>query len=196
MATSLLRRTETEQTTRRAPELETARLRLRPFTPADLDALCRITRDPEVMRFISYGRPITREETAANLHNIIENFRRRGFGRWALVEKAGGALLGYCGLARPAEAAGVELVYMLARRAWGRGLATEASTAVLRFAFEEVGLERVYAYTMPGNQRSRRTLERLGMEYLGDDSYYGYACACYTLARAHWRPDPGLYRLR
>jgi RimJ/RimL family protein N-acetyltransferase len=196
MATSLRTLKDVERASRRRDELETARLSLRPFGAGDLDALCRITADAEVMRYIGDGRSITREETAANLHNIVESFRRRGFGRWAVEEKAGGALLGYCGLARPAESPGVELVYMLARRAWGRGLATEASTAVLRYGFEELGLERVYALTMPGNLRSRRVLERLGMEYLRDDCYYGYACVCYALTRERWRPGRGLYRLR
>jgi ribosomal-protein-alanine N-acetyltransferase len=196
MATSLLTRDDAGPAAQCADELETARLRLRPFTHEDLDALCRITADAEVMRFIGDGHPITREETEFNLRNIVETFRRRGFGRWALEEKAGGALLGYCGLARLAEAPGVELVYMLARRAWGRGLATEGAAAVLRYAFEELGLEHVYALTMPDNFRSRRVLERVGLEYLRDDCYYGYACVCYALSRELWRPAPAVYRLR
>jgi RimJ/RimL family protein N-acetyltransferase len=196
MAASLLTHMETSRAAQRADELETARLRLRPFAPDDLDALCRITADGEVMRYIGDGHPITRAETETNLRNIMATFNRRGFGRWAVEEKAGGALLGYCGLAHPAESPGVELVYMLARRAWGRGLASEASAAVLRYGFEELGLEHVYALTMPGNFRSRRVLERLGMEFLRDDCYYGYACVCYALARECWRPSRGVYRLR
>jgi RimJ/RimL family protein N-acetyltransferase len=196
MATSLLKRVETGRAARRGVELETARLRLRPFDDADLDALCRITADTDVMQYIGEGRPLTREETAANLSSIIGAFRRRGFGRWAMVEKASGALLGYCGLARPTGSPYVELVYMLDRPAWGRGLATEASAAVLRYGFEELRQERVYAFTMPGNARSRRVLERLGMEYLREDSYYGYACVSYALTRERWRPDHSLYRLR
>jgi RimJ/RimL family protein N-acetyltransferase len=196
MATSLVRCTETGPAAWRTDELETARLRLRPFSEGDLNELWRITADAEVMRYIGDGRPLTRDETAVNLSSIIAAFRRRGFGRWALSEKATGALIGYCGLAVPAEAQGVELVYLLARGAWGRGLATEASAAVLRYAFEELGIERVYAFTMPDNARSRRVLERLGMEYLRDGSYAGYACVCYGLTASRWRPGPGLYRLR
>ena len=196
MATSLLKLKKAGTAPRRGVELETARLRLRPFAETDLDEMCGITADPEVLRFIGEGRTLDREQTAASLAAIIGAFRRRGFGRWAMVEKATDALLGYCGLGVPAGHAGVELVYMLARPAWGRGLATEASEAVLRYAFEEMGLERVHAFTMPGNVRSRRVLERLGMRYLRDGTYAGYACACYALERAHWRPGPGLYRLR
>ena len=196
MSTSLKTWEEAGRAARPAAELETARLRLRPFGAGDLDGLSRITADPEVMRYIGDGRPITRDETEANLQNIIESFRRRGFGRWAVVGKAGGGLLGYCGLARPSESPGVELVYLLGRESWGRGLATEASMAVLRYGFEELKLGRVYALTMPGNRRSRRVLERLGMEYLRDDCYYGYACVCYALARERFSPGHGVYRLR
>lgn len=191
-----LTRTRTVRAAGGVPALETARLRLRPFTLEDLDALCRITADAEVMRYIGEGRALSPAETEANLRNIVEAFQRRGYGRWAVEEKAGGGLLGYCGLGCPAESPGTELVYMLDRSAWGRGLASEASAAVLRFAFEELGLERVYALTMPGNARSRRVLERLGMEYLRDDRYYGYDCVCYALTRDRWRPGHGLYRLR
>src|SRR5436309_3395286 len=78
--------------------LETTRLMLRAFAPADVDDLYRITRDPEVMRHIGDGHPLTHAETARNLTAIISAFHRRGFGRWALVLKESGALAGYCGL--------------------------------------------------------------------------------------------------
>ncbi|MDQ3804948.1 MAG: GNAT family N-acetyltransferase [Acidobacteriota bacterium] len=179
----------------RAREIETSRLRLRPFMLDDLDEMSRITADAEVMRHIGDGRALTREETERHLLTIIEAFRRRGYGRWALVEKAGGALLGYCGLTIPRESPGVELVYLIARWAWGRGLATEASAACVRYGFEELGLERIYALTMPGNLRSRRVLERVGMKFLRDDCYFGYDCVCYALARDEWRREATMYRL-
>lgn len=196
MAASLTQQdAETAQVPHRR-EIETSRLRLRYFTPDDLDELASITADPEVVRYIGEGLPLTREETWRNLRGIIDTFARRGYGRWALVEKAGGALLGYCGLTQLPESPGVELVYLLARRAWGRGIATEASLACLRYGFEELGLERIYALTMPDNLRSRRVLERVGMKFLREDRYYGYACVCYALAREDWRRDSSMYRLR
>lgn len=181
----------------RPVELETARLRLRPFVPADLDALVPITSDPEVMRYIGEEHPLTREETEANLQTIINGFRRRGFGRFALIEKAGGALLGYCGLGCPSYAPGVvELVYLMARAAWGRGLASEASRACLRYGFEELRLAEIIALTKQGNLRSRRVMERLGMRYVRDDNFYGYACVRYAISRDDWRPDNSIYVLR
>jgi RimJ/RimL family protein N-acetyltransferase len=178
-----------------ADEIETARLRLRMFRPADLDAMCEITRDPEVMRHIGHGHPLTREETRANLESIVAAFRRRGFGRWALESREAGALVGYCGLSRSSEEVGVELAYMLARGAWGRGLVHEAGRASLRYAFERLGVETVAGLTMHGNLRSRRVLERLGMRFVRDAHYYGFDCVQYRISRADWRADGSPYRL-
>ncbi len=178
-----------------ADGLETARLRLRVFTPADLDALCEITSDPEVMRYIGHGLPLSREETGANLVNLISAFRRRGFGRWALEKKAGGRVIGYCGLSSGLEEVGVELAYLLARSEWGTGLATEAGRACLRYGFERLGLESIAGITMLHNQRSRRVLERLGMKYLRAARFHGFDCVWYSIARRDWRDDGSFYRV-
>lgn len=175
--------------------LETARMRLRMFRPDDLDELSAITRDPEVMRYIGAGRPLTREETNFNMTRIIEGFHRRGFGRWAVVRKDNGALAGYCGLSLGHEEVGVELAYLFAREDWGEGLATEAASACLRYAFERLGLDSIAALTRHENTRSRRVMERLGMNYLRSGHYYGYSCVCYALPRDEWRPDGSMYRV-
>ena len=181
------------QSVPRAHELETARLRLRMFTPDDIGELARITREPDVMRYIGEGRPLTLEETEYNLSTIIRAFRRRGYGRWAMVHKAGGRLLGYCGFSTLTEEIGVELVYMLARPYWGMGLASEAARACVRYAFEVLGLESLAALTMPGNARSRQLLEKLGMRHERDCRLHGYDCVQYRISRREFRPDGSLY---
>jgi [ribosomal protein S5]-alanine N-acetyltransferase len=177
----------------RPAELETARLRLRPFAPADLEALYALTRDPEVMRFIGDGEVLAREQIEWNLTNIIAVFRRRGYGRWAVEEKATGRLAGYGGFAHGGEGVGVELVYLLGREFWGRGYATELGRACLRYAFEELRLESLVAVTIPENLRSRRVMERLGMSFAGEGSYHGYPCVTYRLGRQEWREDGSPY---
>lgn len=177
------------------PELETARLRLRQFGMGDVDALARMTGDPVVMRYIAGGRPIGRAETEENLARIVEAFRRRGFGKWALVTKEDGELVGYCGLAAGSVDVGVELAYMLAKEHWGRGLITEASRACLRYGFEELGLAEVAALTKPGNLRSRRVLERLGMSFVKNGNYHGYDCVQYSISRDEFDPRGDYYRL-
>lgn len=176
-------------------ELETERLCLRLFTPGDASALSAITCDPEVMRYIGEGRPISARETAENLESIIRGFRRRGFGRWAVVQKETGRLLGYCGFSTSIPAAGVELAYMLARPFWGQGLATEAARACLRYAFEELRLDSVSAITRPTNVRSRRVMEHLGMKFLCEETYLGYDCVHYSIERSEFEPDDSSYVL-
>jgi len=178
-----------------ADRVETARLRFRMFTPDDLDALCESTSDPEVMRYIGHGLPLSREETWANLANLISAFGRRGFGRWALEKKAGGRIVGYCGLSMGLAEVGVELAYMLARSEWGTGLATEAGRACLRYGFERLDLESIAGLTMHDNQRSRRVLERLGMKYVRAARFHGFDCVWYSIARRDWSDDGSFYRV-
>jgi RimJ/RimL family protein N-acetyltransferase len=178
-----------------ADRVETSRLRFRMFRLEDLDAMCEITRDAEVMRYIGHGRTLTREETRDNLSRIVSAFQRRGFGRWALELKETGALLGYCGLSLGNEEVGVELAYMLSRGVWGRGLALEAGRASLRYGFERLGLGAIAGLTMQDNQRSRRVLERLGMSFVRDAHFYGFDCVHYAVAREDWRDDGSLYRV-
>ncbi len=176
--------------------VETSRLRLRMFGPEDLDAMSAITRDPEVMRYIGYGHPLTREETRDNLASICAGFRRRGFGRWALEMKETGELVGYCGLSLGSEEVGVELAYMLSRGAWGRGLALEAGRACLRYGFEMLDLKSIAGLTLHDNRRSRRVLERLGMSFVRDAHFYGFDCVHYLIAREDWRDDGSPYHVK
>lgn len=178
-----------------AAEIETARLRMRMFTPADLDRMCEITSDPEVTRYIGYGHPLLREETLANLNLIMNAFRRRGYGRWALERRDTGALIGYCGLSSGNPEVGVELAYMLARDEWGRGLALEAGRASLRFGFETLRMNSIAGLTFHDNTRSRKVLERLGMRFIRDAHYYDFACVHYAIAREDWRDDDSYYRI-
>jgi [ribosomal protein S5]-alanine N-acetyltransferase len=175
--------------------LETPRLLLRCFAPTDLDGLHLITRDPEVMRFIGDGHTLSRAETGRNMAAIINAFQRRGFGRWALVVKETGALAGYCGFGLGSEEIGIELAYMLAQSEWGKGFATEAGAACLRYGFENLGLASIAALTRPENLKSRRVMERLKMKFVSDGSYHGYSCVRYSITREDWRPDGSHYRV-
>jgi RimJ/RimL family protein N-acetyltransferase len=170
-------------------ELETERLRLRLFVPEDLDALCSLTADAEVMRFIGDGVLLSRAEIEANLVNIISNFHRRGYGRWALEEKSTGRLAGYCGFGLSDEAFGVELVYLLGLEFWGRGYASEAGRACLRYGFEQLQLSAIKAVTLPDNLRSQRVMERLGLRFACSGVYRGYPCVVYEVRRDDWQAE-------
>jgi RimJ/RimL family protein N-acetyltransferase len=148
-----------------APELETARLRMRRWRPEDREPFAALNADPEVMEF--FPATFSRAQSDALLARIEAGLARDGFGLWALEPREGGGLLGLAGLAVPSFEAhftpAVEVGWRLARRAWGRGYATEAGRAALAHGFERCGLEEIVAFTSAGNLRSRAVMERLGM---------------------------------
>jgi len=147
--------------------LETERVALRRFTEADVDLLFELDGDPDVMRFLSGGKPTPRDVIQ---HEILPRFlhsyeRGEGFGYWAAMEKTSGDFLGWFSFRPPAAAVPneVELGYRLRKAAWGRGYATEVSRALIRKGFTELGLRRVIATTYQDNLASRRVMEKAGM---------------------------------
>jgi len=177
-------------------ELETTRLRLRLFVSEDAGELSLITGDAEVMKFIGEGLPLSEDETQGNLASIIGGFKKRGFGRWAVIHKELDKLIGYCGFASGDPQIGVEIAYLLARPYWGQGLASEAAGACLRYGFEVLQLDSIGGVTRPGNDKSQRVLERLGMKYVSQAVYFGYDCVHYSLAQSEFRPHPAAYFVR
>jgi len=174
-------------------EIETARLHLRMFTPNDLDDLMLIFGDPDVMKYlgIEAGTTLTREEVEVTLERMIEFWANNGFGRWAIINKEDGRMIGLCGL-RLLEGA-PELVYAIAKAYWGRGLATEAAKASLRYAFEELQLERIVAITRHGNTASIRVMKKIGMSYENEVNHYGVDGVCYVANRDEFQIDDSPY---
>jgi RimJ/RimL family protein N-acetyltransferase len=146
---------------------QTERMLVRRLTPTDAVHLHALDGDPEVMRFLTGGKPTPYERVTDELlpRLLDEYLLHPTRGRWAAVDRADGAFLGWFALApgRPGAGAEAELGYRLRRSAWGRGLATEGARALVRAAFTELGVQRVYAETMVVNAASRRVLERAGL---------------------------------
>jgi len=110
---------------------------------------------------------LSRADSDALVARIEAHFASHGFGFWALERAADGRLLGFTGLqtVSPAMpfAPATEIGWRLARSAWGRGYATEAARAALRYGFVDVGLPEIVSFTTVANARSRAVMERLGM---------------------------------
>ncbi len=148
--------------------LETERLLLRPFAPQDLDHLVALDADPEVMAYLTGGKPTPRQVYVENLPAMMAGRGRLDCWIWAAVEKASGDFVGWFSL-RPDPARGpdeAELGYRLRRAAWGRGYATEGAALMVRKAFADLGLERVFALTMSVNLASRRVMAKVGLTYV------------------------------
>ena len=166
-------------------ELETPRLYLRQFTPDDLDDLCPIFNNAEVVKFIKADLPVTREDTDHALQSMISHWERHGFGRWAVVEKETKRLIGYGGLRNLYGTP--ELVYLLDRPYWGKGLATEIAGACLKWGFETRSFEHIVAITRPEHAVSRRVMEKVGMTYEKKTSYLEVEVVQYTISRATYQ---------
>ncbi len=149
--------------------LETDRLVLRRFTADDVDLLVALDGDAEVMLFINNGAPVDRADVVETLDWWLGYYERYdNYGFWAAIEKVTGQFVGWFHF-RPGERAGPpepELGYRLLRSAWGRGLATEGSRALIDKGFIEFGVERVNAETMAVNLASRRVMEKAGLRYV------------------------------
>jgi RimJ/RimL family protein N-acetyltransferase len=143
--------------------ITTERLLLRPVCTGDLDVAAALGADPRVMAW--FGGTLTAERSEQWLRRQIEHWRAHGFGRFAAT--FGGVVVGFVGLTRTEYDAGfipgIEIAWRLAFDHWGKGYATEAARAVAREGFERLGLEQIVGVTTPGNTRSRRVMERLGM---------------------------------
>lgn len=143
---------------------------LRRLTMADVDNLFELDSDPEVMRFLSARVPTPRDVIEGKIlpHQLAVYDRSPGFGIWAAIDNATGSFLGWFALLVHADrpAGDAELGYRLRRAAWGRGLATEGSLALMRRAFTELGVARVWAQTMAVNSASRRVMEKVGLRFV------------------------------
>jgi len=153
------------------PTLHTRRLVLRPWASSDRAPFAALNADPEVAGWIGSGAPLSRAASDELVDCIEEHWRARGFGLWAVEERAGGAFVGFAGLAvpwfLPAVLPAVEVGWRLARGAWGHGYATEAGATALRHAFADLQLAEVIATILPENARSVRVAEKLGLRLTG-----------------------------
>jgi ribosomal-protein-alanine N-acetyltransferase len=161
----------------RSPDwLETPRLLLRPFTSDDAEDHARIYAKPEVTRFLAGGPflgPAAAQRSRAALDVFMRHWDEHGFGVWAVVDKRTRVLIGQCGLKYLPERPEVEILYALDTPYWGRGLASEAAEAALRYGFEVARLERIVAVALPEHGASRRVMEKVGLTYEGRVEVYG-----------------------
>lgn len=164
------------------PVLRTDRLVLRVWREDDRAPFAAMNADPMVVAHLA--GPLSREESDAFVDRILAQWRDHGWGLWAMELADGAPFIGYVGL-WPAPFLDrdppIEIGWRLASAHWGNGYVTEASRAVLRFAFDELHLPRVHSFTVPHNERSWRVMERIGMSRVPDGDF------------DHPRVDPARY---
>ena len=147
--------------------LVTPRLILRRWRDSDRAPFAELNSDPEVMRY--FPSTVDRAGSDGMIARVEKGFEALGYGLYAVEVKDGSPFIGCVGLA-PVRAPnplapGVEIGWRLARRAWGRGYASEAARACLRLAFDRLGEDEVVSFTAVDNAPSRAVMRRIGMRH-------------------------------
>ena len=153
--------------------LRTRRLILRQWKDSDLLPFAKMNADHRVMEFM-LGK-MTKEETCQSIEGIKKHFDAHGFGRWAVELTESGKFIGFVGISIPPYTLPfspcVEIAWRICPEEWGRGYAPEAAKEVLRDGFERVGLEEIVSFTTLTNLKSRRVMEKLGMQHCPDQNF-------------------------
>jgi len=163
--------------------IETERLRLRPIVAGDVEELVRLHDDPLVAEYLGVR---DREWYEWRIEASADEWAQRGHGFVAVLDAADGRFLGRTGLKYWPQFGETELGWVLRPEARGKGYATEASRALLDWAFEELDVPYVTAMIRPGNAASVAVAERLGMTPLREDELLGDAVVVYSLGREGW----------
>ena len=142
--------------------IQTGRLVLRPVWGGDLEDLVSLKADPRAFGML-LGGVRTRQRAAEELAEEIGFWSRHRVGMWSARRRAGGGMVGLTGIMLRADGRGFALRFTLRPECWGRGFASEAAGAALRYAHERAGLTRVVAVARETNTASRQVLGAIGM---------------------------------
>lgn len=166
--------------------LETERLVLRPLALDDLEDMTSLLGDAEALAL--WGEPLDRDGARAWIQRNLDRYKADGFGRYAVLMRATGALIGDCGLIRTAVEGTeeIELGWIVRRSHWGNGIATEAGAAWRDYAFDVLDLERIVSMISEQNIASRRVAEKLGMRLEREAMWGGVAHLMYSKSARRW----------
>ncbi|MCL6296254.1 GNAT family N-acetyltransferase [Jejuia spongiicola] len=154
--------------------IETERLILRGLRTTDLDGMFELDSNPEVHRYLGNKPVKTKAESQKMLNSIINQYKERGIGRFAAIEKATGNFIGWSGIRLNTEynmngyTKYYDIGYRLIPKYWGKGYATESGKAAVNYAFNVLKLTKLYGITEMENQASHNALLKIGLHYVED----------------------------
>lgn len=165
------------------PQIETERLILRAFRETDLNAYASMCADPDVMKYIGRGRTLSRSESWSSMATHLGHWYLKGYGLWAVEEKATGQFVGRVGLFYPEGWPGQEIGWTLAKPFWGKGYATEAAKAAVQWGFDHTAAKQLISLMAPENKASIKVSERLGQVFAQQVIVKGVKANLYILNR-------------
>jgi ribosomal-protein-alanine N-acetyltransferase len=145
--------------------LRTTRLFLRPLQPEDAEILQRIYQSEGVLRYFPNTIPPPLEKVQRFIRGQGEHWEKHGYGNWGVLLAGGDEIIGWAGLQYLPELDETEVGFLLDRTWWGRGYATEAAQASIKFGFDHFGLDHIIALVHPENPASQRVIEKCGLVY-------------------------------
>jgi RimJ/RimL family protein N-acetyltransferase len=163
--------------------IETERLLLRPLQVEDVDALVAMHSAPEVRRFMTV---LDQDRALARVAQDQRDWRERGHGLMAILDRESGRFLGRTGLRYWPEFDETEVGWVLPPECWGRGVATEAASAAAAWGFRNLDVPYLTAMIRPDNHRSIAVALRLGMSPLRPDVLGGDEVMVHALTREEW----------
>ena len=163
-----MNRDEITRIFRNPPYIETRRLVLRKMQKNDAADMYEYASRSDVTRYLLWEPHESESYTHKYLSYIQSRYRAGDFFDWAITLKDSGKMIGTCGFTKiTVEYNSAEIGYVLNPSYWGYGIAPEAVTAVMRYGFNELRLHRIEARYMIGNDRSRRVMDKIGMQFEG-----------------------------
>lgn len=157
--------------------LETERLLLREFILEDAQSMFDLNSDPEVIKYTGDPPFESVEQAKAFLQNY-RDYKKNGFGRWAMISQADNEFIGWCGL-KLNEEKFIDLGFRVFRKHWNKGYASEAAKACLTYGFQTLGFDEIIGRVLSENKASIKVLEKLGMQYWKNDTCHGFENARY-----------------
>jgi [ribosomal protein S5]-alanine N-acetyltransferase len=171
--------------------IETERLILRKVETTDYHNFYVLDSNPNVHTHLGKKHITDINQAKINVHNLLQQYTNYGVGRFVIIEKVTGSFVGWCGLKLVTETRNnhinfYDIGYRLVEQHWGKGFATEASIACVKYAFEQLKLSNIYAICELENKASRNILEKIGMQCIEMFDLDGTTQYWFVLSKQNW----------
>jgi len=154
--------------------IETDRIILREFELNDLEAVYNFASDVEVQKYTGDTILTDLNQAKEIIKNVwFSDYKKYGYGRWAVVYKPENKVIGFAGLKYLPELNETDIGFRFLPKYWGRGIATEASNEIIKYGFEVLNLSRIIGIAMPENKASNKVLKKIGLNFYKFDMYEG-----------------------
>ena len=172
-----------------SPEIETARLKFRPFTLDDVDDIHQMWTHPDVRKYLCDDKIIARDRVVSVVEESIASFQNNRFGLWAVFLREQEILVGFGGFWYFYTPPQLELMYGVAPEYWNQGFATEIAQATIKYGFEQLGFERIMASADAPNLASLRVMQKAGMKFDSQAHVNNLDLVYYSISRAEFETN-------